>query len=83
MFNLNSSLEQGNYVIKKIDGDTRCIELLSQLGICCNAVIEVISEGYFPNSLLVEVNDKLILLNSEFRSRIFVEKSKTLRKTMN
>ena len=83
MFNLNSSLEQGNYVIKKIDGDTKYIELLSQLGIRCEAVIEVISEGYFPNSIIVEVNDKLILLNSDFMSRIFVEKSKTLRKTMN
>ena len=46
-------------------------------------MIEVISEGYFPNSIIVEVNDKLILLNSDFMSRIFVEKSKTLRKTMN
>lgn len=78
MVNLNSNLEQGSYLIKEIQGDQKYIEMLAFLGIHKDAEIQILGEGYFPNSIIVLVNDNHLQLNSDFMNRIMVEKVKTL-----
>lgn len=79
---LNEKLEKGNFIIKKIDGEPKFIEMLSYLGICEGCELEVIEKGYFENSLVVCVNNNRLLLNSDFMDKIYVERVKSLKKVM-